>query len=98
MTVLHAQEILLKIERTPKVFVAAISGHALGGGFEIALACDFRFAAEGEYRIGLPEVRQHRLKRLDKEEKAWAEELRKREQVLPQLQPVILLRVEVGNG
>ncbi len=56
MTVLHAQEILLKIERTPKVFVAAISGHALGGGFEIALACDFRFAAEGEYRIGLPEV------------------------------------------
>lgn len=56
MTVLHAQEILLKIERTPKVFVAVISGHALGGGFEIALACDLRFAAEGEYRIGLPEV------------------------------------------
>ena len=56
MTVLHAHEILLKIERTPKVFVAAISGHALGGGLEIALACDFRFAAEGEYRIGLPEV------------------------------------------
>jgi enoyl-CoA hydratase/carnithine racemase len=56
MTVLHAQEILLKIERTPKVFVAAISGHALGGGLEIALACDFRFAAEGAYRIGLPEV------------------------------------------
>src|SRR5438477_486411 len=56
MTVLHAQEILLKIERTPKVFVAAINGHALGGGLEIALACDFRFAAEGEYRIGLPEV------------------------------------------
>src|SRR5579859_6830688 len=56
MTVLHAQEILLKIERTPKVFVAAISGHALGGGLEIALACDFRFAAAGEYRIGLPEV------------------------------------------
>ncbi|MCA1647021.1 MAG: enoyl-CoA hydratase/isomerase family protein [Chloroflexi bacterium] len=56
MTVLHAQEILLKIERTPKVFVAVISGHALGGGLEIALACDFRFAAEGEFRIGLPEV------------------------------------------
>src|SRR5258708_16095163 len=56
MTVLHAQEILLKIERTPKIFVAAISGHALGGGLEIALACDFRFAAEGEFRIGLPEV------------------------------------------
>jgi enoyl-CoA hydratase/carnithine racemase len=56
MTVLHAHEILLKIEHTPKVFVAAIGGHALGGGLEIALACDFRFAAEGEYRIGLPEV------------------------------------------
>src|SRR5436305_12338206 len=56
MTVLHAQEILLKIERTPKIFVAAIGGHALGGGLEIALACDFRFAAEGEYRLGLPEV------------------------------------------
>src|SRR6267378_2464890 len=56
MTVLHAQEILLKIERTPKVFVAALSGHALGGGLEIALACDFRFAADGEYRIGLPEA------------------------------------------
>jgi enoyl-CoA hydratase/carnithine racemase len=56
MTVLHAHEILLKIERTPKVFVAAIGGHALGGGLEIALACDFRFAAEGEYRIGVPEV------------------------------------------
>src|SRR5580693_2686837 len=56
MTVLHAQEILLKIERTPKIFVAALSGHALGGGLEIALACDLRFAAEGEYRIGLPEV------------------------------------------
>ncbi len=56
MTVLHAHEILLKIERTPKVFVAAIGGHALGGGLEIALACDFRFAAAGDYRIGLPEV------------------------------------------
>ena len=56
MTVLHAHEILGKIERTPKIFVAALQGHALGGGLEIALACDFRFAAEGEYRLGLPEV------------------------------------------
>ena len=49
-------------------------------------------------RLGLPEVRQHRLKRLDEEERAWAAELRKREQILPELQPVILLRVEAGNG
>jgi enoyl-CoA hydratase/carnithine racemase len=56
MTVLHAHEILLKIERTPKIFVAAIAGHALGGGLEMALACDFRFAAEGQFRLGLPEV------------------------------------------
>jgi len=43
-------------------------------------------------------VRQHRLKRLGDEELAWAAELRKREQILPDLQPVILLRVEAGNG
>jgi enoyl-CoA hydratase/carnithine racemase len=56
MTILHNQEILLKMERTPKPFIAAIAGHALGGGLEIALATDFRFAARGQYRIGLPEV------------------------------------------
>jgi enoyl-CoA hydratase/carnithine racemase len=56
MTIVHAHEILQKIGHTPKVFVAAIGGHALGGGLEIALACDLRFAAEGDYRIGLPEV------------------------------------------
>jgi enoyl-CoA hydratase/carnithine racemase len=56
MIILHAHEVLLKMERTPKVFISAISGHALGGGLEIALATDFRFAAEGDYRIGVPEV------------------------------------------
>jgi enoyl-CoA hydratase/carnithine racemase len=53
--ILHAHEVLQKITRTPKVFIAAIGGHCLGGGLEIALACDLRFGAEGEYRIGLPE-------------------------------------------
>ncbi|TMD84896.1 MAG: enoyl-CoA hydratase/isomerase family protein [Chloroflexi bacterium] len=56
MTILHMHEVLLKIERTPKLFIAAIGGHCLGGGLEIALATDFRFAAEGEYRLGVPEV------------------------------------------
>jgi enoyl-CoA hydratase/carnithine racemase len=56
MTILHMHEVLLKIERTPKIFVAAIGGHCLGGGLEIALATDFRFAAQGEYRLGVPEV------------------------------------------
>jgi superfamily II DNA or RNA helicase len=58
----------------------------------------FHVRREAINRIGLPEVRQHRLKRLDEEKKAWAEEMRKREQVLPELQPVVLLRVEAGNG
>jgi enoyl-CoA hydratase/carnithine racemase len=52
---LHAHEILSKIAHTSKVFLAAINGHCLGGGLEIALACDLRIADEGDYRIGLPE-------------------------------------------
>ncbi|TMC62173.1 MAG: enoyl-CoA hydratase/isomerase family protein, partial [Chloroflexota bacterium] len=56
MTILHMHEVLLKMEHTPKVFIAAIGGHCLGGGLEISLATDFRFAAEGEYRLGVPEV------------------------------------------
>src|SRR5438067_7234965 len=54
--VIHANEIMSKFERTPKVVVAAINGHCLGGGLEIALCCDVRVAAEGTYNIGLPEV------------------------------------------
>jgi hypothetical protein len=58
----------------------------------------FQVRREALNRIGLPEVRQHRLKRLEEQERAWAEELRKREQVLPELQSVVLLRVEAGRG
>jgi len=54
--VVCANEAMAKFESTPKVVVAAISGHCLGGGLEMALCCDFRVAAEGSYRIGLPEV------------------------------------------
>jgi enoyl-CoA hydratase/carnithine racemase len=56
MTPLLAHETFRKMENTPIVFVAAIAGHCLGGGLELALACDLRFAAEGTYQIGLPEL------------------------------------------
>jgi len=52
-----AQEIFNKLESLPVPVVAAISGHALGGGLELALACDFRFMAKDSGRVGLPEVR-----------------------------------------
>jgi len=56
MLALLAHESFRKMENTPILFIAAISGHCLGGGFELALACDMRFAAEGSYQIGLPEL------------------------------------------
>jgi enoyl-CoA hydratase/carnithine racemase len=51
-----AHETLSGIARVPKIFIAQIAGHALGGGLEIALACDLRFGAQGAYTVGLPEV------------------------------------------
>jgi enoyl-CoA hydratase/carnithine racemase len=52
----RAHQVLGRFEDEAPLFIAAIAGHALGGGYEIALACDVRVAAEGRYRIGLPEV------------------------------------------
>ena len=52
---LHAHEVLAKFERTPKIIIAAINGHCLGGGLEIALACDLRFMVDEGARIGLTE-------------------------------------------
>jgi enoyl-CoA hydratase/carnithine racemase len=52
----QAHEGLSEIARTPKVFIAQIGATALGGGLEMALACDLRFGAEGEYVLGLPEA------------------------------------------
>ncbi|MFL5860023.1 MAG: enoyl-CoA hydratase/isomerase family protein [Solirubrobacteraceae bacterium] len=51
-----AHEALASIARSSKLFVACVAGHALGGGLEIALACDVRYAIDGRYRLGTPEV------------------------------------------
>jgi len=45
-----------RIAAIPKLFIAQVQGHALGGGLEIALACDLRFGARGAYKLGTPEV------------------------------------------
>ncbi|HLQ62168.1 MAG TPA: enoyl-CoA hydratase-related protein [Candidatus Acidoferrales bacterium] len=56
MTCILGHEVFRKLENTPMVVIAAIGGHALGGGLELALACDLRFAAEGAYQLGLVET------------------------------------------
>ena len=53
---LHANETLNRLEHTPKLTIAAINGHCVGGGLEIAMACDMRVAKENAGKIGLPEV------------------------------------------
>jgi enoyl-CoA hydratase len=53
---LHANETLLRLEHTPKLCIAALNGHAVGGGLEVALACDLRVARKNAGKIGLPEV------------------------------------------
>src|SRR2546429_1948671 len=53
---LHANETLSRLEQTPKLVIAAINGHCVGGGLEIALAADIRIARRNAGRLGLPEV------------------------------------------
>jgi enoyl-CoA hydratase len=53
---LHANETLSRLEQTPKLVIAALNGHCVGGGLEIAMAADMRIARKGGGKIGLPEV------------------------------------------
>src|SRR5437868_3328895 len=53
---LHANEMLLRLEHTPKLVIAALNGHCVGGGLEIAMAADIRIARKDAGKIGLPEV------------------------------------------
>ena len=53
---LHANETLNRLEQTPKLTIAALGGHTVGGGLEIAMACDIRIARAGRSMCGLPEV------------------------------------------
>lgn len=53
---LHANETLSRLEQTPKLVIAAINGHCVGGGLEIAMAADIRVARRNAGRMGLPEV------------------------------------------
>jgi enoyl-CoA hydratase len=53
---LHANETLCRLEQTPKLVIAALNGHTVGGGLEVALACDIRLGKKNGGKVGLPEI------------------------------------------
>jgi enoyl-CoA hydratase len=54
---LHANETMNRLEQTPKLVIAALNGHCVGGGLEVAMAADIRIARKGGGKVGLPEVK-----------------------------------------
>lgn len=53
---LHANETMNRLEHTPKLVIAGLNGHTVGGGLEVAMSADIRIARQGAGKIGLPEV------------------------------------------
>ncbi|GAA0511515.1 Enoyl-CoA hydratase/carnithine racemase [Halorubrum aquaticum] len=52
-----SKEIIMKMRTTDTIFIAMVNGHCMGGGLELALACDFRFVGDDDgYNVGMPEI------------------------------------------
>ena len=69
---LHANEMLLRLEHTPKLVIAAINGHCVGGGLEIAMAADIRIARQDAGKIGLAGSKSRRSPRHRRHAAAFA--------------------------
>ncbi len=52
-----SKEVIMKMRTTDTIFIALVNGHCMGGGLELALACDFRYVGDDDsYNVGMPEI------------------------------------------